>query len=162
MKFETDPNLDTSSETFTLNPSTKNEFVWINTTMFTLVELEYADLCECMNTEGFLLNEKVCLALKTAAKTKSLINKVSKYLLSNFDIDGEKEDFAHIMKGIFETIKKCYLIAAESEIIILVSSKKIEDLDEVKNESCDDCCVCCGGTCDDAEPSVVVDPKTLN
>ena len=170
MNFEMDPKDSDTSETFSLKPNTKNELVWITSILFSLTELGYADVCECMQTEGFLLNEKVYTALKTAAKTKTLINKVSKHLIKNFNIDGDKEDFSFILEGVFGTIRKCYKVAEEPEIIILISSEKVQDFDEdccCDKDCCDkDCCdedddcCCCGSSCCGEEKKI--DPKTLN
>ncbi len=163
MNFETDPKSDSEqenmSETFSLKPSTKNELIWLTSILFSLTELGYADICECMEVEGFLLNEKVYAALKTAVKTKSLINKLSKHLIKNFNIDGDKEDFSFILEGVFGTIKKCYKVAEEPEIIILVSSEKVQDFDEGCCDEDDECC-CCKSSCCGEEKKI--DPKTLN
>ena len=153
MNFETDPKSDSTSETFSLKPNTKGELVWINSVLFSLIELDYADMCECMNQDGFLLNKRMYLALKTAVKTKALINKLSKHLLKNYNIDGDKEDFAFILEGILGTLRKCYKVAEEPEIVILISLEKIQDLDE------DGCC-CCDELYDNKERNI--DPKTLN
>jgi hypothetical protein len=139
MNIENDPNED-MSETFSLKPKTQGELVWLTTIFFAFVELEYGDVVEVMDTNGFLLNEKVYLALKTAAKTKSLINKVAKHLIKNYDIEVPKEEFLPVIEGIFKTLKKCFVIAEEKEIIIILSSEKIEEED-------DDCCCYCGGSC---------------
>jgi len=163
MNFETDPKSDSEqenmSETFSLKPSTKNELIWLTSILFSLTELGYADVCECMEVEGFLLNEKVYTALKNAAKTKSLINKMAKHLIKHFNIDGDKEDFSFILEGVFATLKKCYKVAEEPEIIILVSSEKVQDLDQESYDEDDVCSCCCDSSCCKEKN---IDPKTLN
>ena len=157
MNIESNPSNDDTSETFSLKPKSQSELVWLTTTFFTLVELEHADVVEVMDTNGFLLNEKVYLALKTTAKTKSLINRVSKHLNKNYDIEIPKEEFLPLMQGIFKTLKKCFIIAEDKEIIIILSSEKIEDDD--------DCCCYCGGSCDKEdtlEQTNPFNPKLLN
>lgn len=160
MNIESDPNRDDddTSETFSLKPKTQAELVWLTTTFFSLVELEYGDVVEVMDTEGFLLNEKVYLALKTAVKTKSLINKVSKHLIKNYDIEIPKEEFYLVMEGIFKTLKKCFVIAEDKEIIIILSSEKIEQDDEGY------CCSCGSNLCENemSQESHPFNPKYLN
>lgn len=151
--IESDSN-DDYSETFSLKPKTRNELVWVSSVLFALHEMDLADIVETMDVEGFLIKEKVYTALKTTAKTKTLSNRISKLLIEEYDIEVKKEEISPLIQQILKTVKKCFLIAEESEIVIIVSSENLEDDDD------EDCCCNCGKCMKDEEEQI--DPKYLN